>query len=301
MENFRVSAPATSGNLGPGFDELGLAYDLRLEVVAKRAKHFEAQTVGEGAEDLPTDGSNLILASYREMCSALNLSAPPLSIEVRNPIPICGGLGSSATALVCGMALAYRVHGREVDRESIFQRAAAAEGHPDNVAPSVFGGLNRCGGQAWHFTSARMAIHPGIRVLLVTPDAKADTATMREALPCAWSEEDRHANKALTEKLVKGLADGKPEGLACSQRDRMHQPYRFPLQPKSECIFKYLCDHPDVAGSFLSGSGPTVAGWLLDKPDLIAESFRGPIEGLVGPVRIWMVSVDHEGLQVGTG
>ncbi len=292
---YTVSAPATSGNLGPGFDLLGLAYDLRLTIRARRADHFEVITQGEGAESLPTDETNLIAKTYRAACERLQKPVIPLAIMVDNPIPVCGGLGSSATALAGGEALAAVVHGLEPDRDAIFQRCAQAEGHPDNAAPAVYGGLTHCGQADGLFTSRQAPLDPRLRVLLATPSDRADTETMRAALPKSWPQADLDANRELVSRLLAGLANGDSAGLACSREDRIHQPYRLPLLHQTRALFNLWCQDPRLPGCFLSGSGPTVAAWVLDET-LTTADFETAIRALGIEAKLWLVAIDRDGL-----
>lgn len=293
--HYTVSAPATSGNLGPGFDLLGLAYDLRLTLRARRAERFEVITLGEGADSLPSDETNLIAKTYRAACERLHLPAIPLAIEVDNPIPVCGGLGSSATALAAGEALAAVVHGLEPDRDAIFQRCAQAEGHPDNAAPAVYGGLTHCGEADGLFTSRQAPLDSRLRVLLATPSDRADTETMRAALPKTWPQADLDVNRDLVTRLLAGLAAGDPAGLACSREDRIHQPYRLPLLHQTRAIFELWCKDARLPGCFLSGSGPTVAAWVLD-PTLTTADFADAIRALGIEAKMWLVAIDRDGL-----
>ena len=291
-----LSAPATSGNLGPGFDRMGLAYGLRLEIRARPAERFSVEPLGKDAGELPRDERNLILATYINECRRLGWPCPPLALTADNPIPIKGGLGSSATAIAGGLALAWLANGKEVDRQAVFERAATLEGHPDNVAPAIFGGLTLCGKSAnGTFTSRPGTLADGIKVLLVTPDAQADTASMRKALPKSWPEEIERETDQLVQRLIAGLANADAEGLGSSQLDRKHQPYRFALQPEARRVFETLCEEPAAAGVFLSGSGPTVAAWILgegrDLPDF-PQRFKSM--GIDTEVRL--VDIDRAGL-----
>ncbi|CAM2011092.1 homoserine kinase [Acanthopleuribacter pedis] len=296
---FTVSAPATSGNLGPGFDQLGLAYDLRLTIHAEPAERFSVVTEGEGAGSLPTDEHNLIARTYRAACERLDKPVVPLHMRVINPIPVCGGLGSSATALSGGEALAAAVHGLPLDREAVFQRCAQAEGHPDNAAPAVFGGLHLCGQNGDRFTTEKIPMDARLRVLLATPCDRADTETMRRALPESWPQADLDFNRDLVQRLLHALKTGEPAGLACSQQDRIHQPYRLPLLKNTKAVFDLWCADPRLPGVFLSGSGPTVAAWVRDET-LSAAPFAHALGEAGIEAKIQLVAVDQEGLRLGS-
>ena len=292
---YQVSVPATSANLGPGFDRLGLALALRMEVSARVSEAWSISYRGQGQDAMPANADNLIARAYRE--GATQLGEVPLAFELAivNPIPISRGMGSSATAIVAGLALAQCVHTGKVDRETVFQQAARYEGHPDNVAPAVFGGLQVCEALETGFHATPAPISPNIRVLAVSPSAGFSTKEMRGILPTTFDAETLAHNALAQKKLLEGLAIGDPEGLRFSEADLLHQPYRLAAQPTSQVLFQIFQGMTSVAGAYLSGSGPTIGGWLLGDIDPLPE-LTGAMAAkeIIGEVRI--LDVDRDGL-----
>ncbi|MCK4579627.1 MAG: homoserine kinase, partial [Candidatus Marinimicrobia bacterium] len=174
-----VSVPATTANLGPGYDTLGLALDLRLTATAAISDQWRVQLEGEGHTELPRDESNLMIQAYQRLCEHKGWDVSPLDLHVNNPIPLGRGLGSSAAAIVAGLALAQLAHGGSLSREELFQHAHGMEGHGDNVGPATFGGLQRIVGEGEGIKSQPCALHPAVKVLLVIPAQAKSTVRMR--------------------------------------------------------------------------------------------------------------------------
>ncbi len=282
----QIRVPATSANLGPGFDRFGLAHQLYLELVAEPADDWSVAVSGEGAGLLAGDASNLIVKACLRGWSQLGRTTAPFRLQVRNSIPVSRGLGSSATAIVAGLALAHVSSGRMLERELLFQQAAAMEGHPDNVAPAIFGGLCDCATTATGFSWRQAELDPRIRVLAVIPGTSASTEKMRGILPLSYPTEVLQANEAACQRLLVGLATAAPEGLRASEADQLHQPYRFGAMPICAQIYDFLRAHPKLAGAFLSGSGATVAAWVLESDP--SESVRAQLadQGIDATVRL---------------
>ena len=263
-KSYHLSVPATSANLGPGFDTLGLALDLRMDVLAKPAADWSVITRGQGAENLAQDASNMIAKACIHGLKLFRVEGLAFDLAVDNPIPVSRGLGSSATAIVTGLALAQLAATGTLNRDLLFQQAADYEKHPDNVAPAIYGGLCVCSKAAdGSYQREAGEIHPSLRVLLVVPDTKASTAKMRGILPESYSQEVLDANSRDCQTLLKGLAKGEPEALRVSEHDRLHQPYRLNAQPVSKQVFETLAQHSQICGAFLSGSGATIGGWVM--------------------------------------
>lgn len=292
----KVSVPATSANLGPGYDVLGLALGMRLSATAQPAREWKITTRGAGKQRLPTTGDNLMARAYRRVCERRAWPLGPLEIEVDNPIPIGRGLGSSAAAIVTGMALAQLLHMGSLDREALFQEAAAMEGHPDNVAPAVYGGLQRVITQASGVTAREQGLADNVKVLLVIPDAGKSTARMREVVPEEIAPLVQAANDESLKHVLEGLAKGDPEGLRYSQEDRRHQPYRLAVQPESAAIFELVQQNEHVAGVFLSGAGTAIGGWVVEPIDP-TEQVRRAVAARSLSASVRLVSPDRLGVQ----
>ena len=293
---WHLSVPATSANLGPGFDMLGLALDLRLTLKAEVASTYQLELSGYGAEQYPKDASNLVIQAYEYACRTHAWPITNLALKITNPIPVSSGLGSSASAIAIGLALAREVHQQPWDRHQMVREATAIEGHPDNVAPAILGGLIRCDSNGLQTQTHRCQLSPNILVLAATPDEQANTQAMRKILPLPHSPECLRNQNRQVSTLLKGLAEADPEALAISTHDQMHQPYRLALLPKARQLFQLFQSLNAFAGTYLSGSGPTVAGWVLHGKNPSLEVTQQLQQmGLVADVRL--LRPDQDGVR----
>jgi homoserine kinase len=258
--------PATSANLGPGFDCFGLALDLCNEVTVDTEAEPGVSWEGEGADELPTDGTDLVSRAMRHV-GVLAMQArphplPPFRLHGLNRIPLARGLGSSAAAAVAGIALGYAVLDLAEGHhhpETTYRLASEFEGHPDNAAAAVFGGLTVVAGE----DVERLQPHPGLRPVLLIPDrVRLSTSDARAVLPETVSREVAVFNighAALT--LARLLGD--PDHLRLAMRDRIHQDARLALFPEVREVFDRL-----QAGNVpvcVSGSGPSLLAFERDR------------------------------------
>lgn len=255
----RVSVPATSANLGPGFDSLGLALALRDELEAQvRDSGLEVEVNGAGADDVPRDESHLVVRSMRAAFDAMGVTQPGLALRCHNVIPHGRGLGSSSAAIVGGLALARAlVPGGTLllDDDAIFRLASSLEGHPDNVAPALHGGLVISGSEDGAFYAVQSGIDPRISAVVFVPSTPVETQVARGLLPDVVPHADAAANSGRTALLVAALA-GQPELLLTATRDWLHQDYREPAMPDSLALVRTL--RADGQPAIVSGAGPTV-------------------------------------------
>ena len=257
----RVRVPATTSNLGPGFDALGLALRLynTLELEPADAPRIEVE--GEGAATLPRDPAHL---AYRAALAvaALRGGTAPRAFHLRqhNGIPLARGLGSSAAAIVGGAAAANALLGGPLDRQALLDLAAGMEGHPDNVAPAVLGGLVACVAAETGTIRTVRLIPERLRVVIAIPEFAVSTAEARRLLPEAVPYRDAVFNVTRTALLVGALVEGRMDLLGEATRDRLHQPYRARLVPGLEAVFT-AAREAGAHGVALSGSGPTVVAF----------------------------------------
>ncbi len=255
METVRV--PASSANLGPGFDALALALDLHLECRFRRSDRLQIRVAGRDAELIPTDETNLIWRTAADAARKAGAAMPPLEIEIHNDIPVGKGLGSSAAALVAALAIADRVLGLGWARERILDEAARLEGHPDNVAACVLGAVTVSAPEADGTTRAvRLEMPNGFRVAAVVPDYQLPTVKMRAVLPECYSSADAIFNLQRAALLVAALSTGDRRAFPAALEDRIHQPYRSGVVPGLEEILALRA--PGLLGCALSGAGPSV-------------------------------------------
>jgi homoserine kinase len=255
----RVTVPATSANLGPGFDALGLALSLRDELEAEvTASGIEVEVTGEGAADVPRDASHLVVRSMHAAFDAMDARPPGLRLTCRNVIPHSRGLGSSSAAIVAGVALARALvaGGRLLlDDAALLRIAADIEGHPDNVAPALLGGFVICGREAGEWYAVPSAVDPRVRAEVFVPSTPVATEVARGLLPATVPHADAAANSGRAALLVAALA-GRPEHLLAATRDYLHQEQREPAMPDSLALVHRL--RADGIPAVISGAGPTV-------------------------------------------
>jgi len=269
----RLYVPATLANLGSGFDALGVALDLYLEVEAEPSEKDAFLYEGEGQVE-GTD--NLIHEGYRAGMRALGLELFPIRIRAFNPIPLARGMGSSSAALVAGVALADRLSGGGLGREGVFRVAARLEGHPDNVAPAVFGGFVAA------LSDPPLAIPlprpEGLRFVLAIPPYEVPTPLARAALPKEVPLEDAVYNLARSALWPAALFSGRLEALKEACRDRLHQPHRAHLMPGVLEALEGALEAGALA-AFVGGAGPAVAALTQEgeeAPVIAAlEAYRG--------------------------
>jgi homoserine kinase len=251
----RVRVPATMANLGPGFDSLGLAVSLWLEVDAQLAALDVFEYQGQGNV---VGTNNLIHQGFRAAFEHAGLVAPSVRLCAKNPIPLARGLGSSSAALVAGAALAAEFIGADFCKQDVLQVCAKLEGHPDNVAPAVLGGFTASVMQGDLPISISMPVPEDWRVLVAVPGSELKTEHARAALPSSYSRQDLVFNLSRAALWVAGVATGRFDVLREACRDAMHQPYRAALVPGMETAISQALEAGAIA-AFLSGAGPSVS------------------------------------------
>ena len=293
-----VKVPATTANLGPGFDTLGLALSLydELEVTVREEPgvHVTVSGVGEGV--VPTDETNLVARSIAHVFESVKVPMPGLEILARNAIPHSRGLGSSGAAIVAGiMAAKGLLEGIvEFDSVTLLQLATDLEGHPDNVAPALFGGLTI----AWVADDGpkhkKLIAHRGVSAVVFVPEAAMSTALARSLQPASVPHEDAIFNVSRSALLVAALVQS-PELLLAAPEDRLHQRYRASAMREPADLIRMLRGHGLAA--VVSGAGPSVLvlgsdpSQRLTAAELVARNSVSPWQPL-------MLAVDFKGATV---
>jgi homoserine kinase len=267
----RVRVPATSANLGPGFDTLGLALSLHDVVEAAVTRSgLDLAVTGEGAEDVLRAGErHLVVRAMRVAFDDLNVAQPPgLALRCVNRIPHGRGLGSSAAAIVAGLVAARALAGAPVGPQDVLPLASALEGHPDNVAPCLFGGLTI----AWVASGAaglpearaiRLDPRPEVRPVAFIAPGPVSTKVARGLLPAAVPHADAARNAGRAALLVAALT-ARPDALLDGTEDRLHQDYRAPAMPHSHDLVTRL--RAEGVPAVVSGAGPSVLAFLTENP-----------------------------------
>ncbi len=253
--SFTVKVPATSANLGPGFDCLGLALTLFDEVTATLSEQTSVEISGEGAGELATDEKHLVVRAMRETFDQLGEQPAGISLKCVNRIPQARGLGSSSAAIVAGVTLANALAGGRLSREDELRIAARIEGHPDNVAPCLLGGFTI----AWMSQAGAKAVSlapvSSLVATLLVPAEKGITAEARAALPADVPHHDAAFTAGRAALLVHALTQA-PDLLFEATEDRLHQSYRAPGMPATAQLVGRLREAGVAA--MVSGAGPTV-------------------------------------------
>lgn len=261
----RVRVPATSANLGPGFDSLGVALGLHdlvtVEVTDPHHPAVSLEVTGEGADEVPLDSSHLVHRAMARGFEAMDVPVPGVRMHCVNAIPHGRGLGSSSAAIVAGLAAARGLvdGGRErLPDDALFALAAELEGHPDNVAPAVYGGFTiayRCRSAAGGYAAVRLDVHPTLAFVAFVPGAVLETKVARSLLPSHVPHADAAHNAGRAALLVAALT-ARPERLMVATEDRLHQQYRAVAMPESAALVEQL--RADGFAAVVSGAGPTV-------------------------------------------
>ncbi|HEX6359231.1 homoserine kinase [Actinophytocola sp.] len=253
--NLRVKVPASTANLGPGFDALGMAlamYDTVEVSVTDGDTHVEV--TGEGAGQVPTDDSHLVVLALRAAADSLGVSLPGVLLRCHNTIPHARGLGSSAAAIVAGVAAGYGLAGKPLDEHAL-QLAAEFEGHADNAAASLYGGLVLAWTEGSRYRAVRLEPHPDVSPVVLVPDTLSATSVTRGLLPDNIPHTDAAFAAGRCALAVHALT-ARPDLLLPATEDRLHQDYRESAWPQTMRIVRELRENGVPA--MVSGAGPTV-------------------------------------------
>lgn len=304
MRTVRVEVPATTANLGPGFDSLGLALDVwnRFDVaIADDEEGVFVSCEGEGQDELPRGTENLV---YRAMARCYEGEELPRSvrIHIRNRVPLSSGLGSSATAVVAGVLAANALRRRPLGEDRLLELATEIEGHPDNVAPALRGGLvvsalKRHGGVE------AISVRPpeALKVCVAVPDLHLSTRVARAKLPDQIRRDDAVFNLSRAALWVAAVTTGAFEALRTATEDVLHQPYRRELIPGLEEVFAAALDG-GAFGVALSGSGPSVAAFCSEERcEAVGEKMRSAFQKAGLSARIIATQPSPSGARLVTG
>ena len=285
-----IRVPATTANLGPGFDCLGMALDL-WNTIELELDSEGIHITGEGEDTLSEDENNLIFQSAINLFDAALVPVPRFSLTCHNNIPIGRGLGSSAAAVIGGISAANEICGRPFNNEQIARLAVTIEGHPDNVVPALDGGLRIVIRQGEDILSSPVTIPPNIRAVALIPHQPISTKQARAILPTNVSREDAIFNIGRVALLINSLSTGETDLLKSATQDKLHQPQREILFPAMRLIFQ-AAHKAGALGVFLSGSGPTIIALTVERGMTIAYEMADIAEksGVFGDLRIMEIS-----------
>lgn len=283
--------PATSANLGVGFDVLGLALDLHASYSFELADELAIS----GCDERFQGPDNLVWRSYVTTCEEVGVAARPLHIHEDSPIPTSGGLGSSSTCVVAGIAAALALNGRQLDRSFMTSLATRIEGHPDNVAPAVMGGLVSSYVEDDSTRTTRWVVAPNLRFVCMAPPYRVLTADARQALPSMVPMGSVSWQVGRCLAMVSAMALGQPEEIAACCHDRIHEPYRAPLIADFERLRD--CSLMSGAATFLiSGSGAAMLA--ICTSDALAQDVAGAVQQEMPELWVRVLRASEQGVSV---
>lgn len=297
MERLTVRVPATSANLGSGFDCLGMALEMHNVVRASPADRTTVSIRGEGAERLAPNERNLIYRSVGAVFGASGQKPPPLAIECTNTIPVARGLGSSSSAIAAGLLIGNRLAGKPLDCGEVIALGAELEGHADNIVACLLGGVKVCVRDGAVVHTANIPVPADLRVVLYIPDFPMRTEQARAVLPRNVPLTDAVFNVGRACLLVAALANGRLDQLRVATEDALHQGPRSRIFPALPQIISAALD-AGAHGAFLSGAGSAVLALVSHSEAAVASAmeFAGAQSGISG--RTECLSIAREGARI---
>ncbi len=302
--NITIKVPATSANLGPGFDTLGLALDLWNETTITPAKEFAAQVSGEGAGKLALGKNNLLVRAAQRLAERAGWSLPPFHAGCVNRIPLSSGMGSSSAAILTGLLAGNALLGNPLSRDEILNLACEMEGHPDNVAPALLGGLVVSTIEQGKVIARQIPILGGqggrvgapLQITIVLPDFYIPTKQARAALPKKVSMKSAIHNISRAALVVEALRIGDLGLLGDVMTDTLHQPYRLRLIPGAQSVME-AAREAGASAVALSGAGPSVIAFSAGEAG-VGEAMKRAFEAAGLEARIFCLGVSSRGVEV---
>ena len=298
MSSVRVRVPATTGNMGSGYDCAGMALGLHNAIeFTETDSGLDVVVEGEGADAVPLDGGNLCIVSARAVFAAVDRHPTGLRARMHHAIPVSRGLGSSGVAIVAGAVAANELVGRPLGTPELLRICSDLEGHPDNVVPSLLGGLSVSGERSGTIVYQTFSVPSDLKAIVAIPEYTLDTKVARGVLPDSVSMEDAVYNLCSVGLLIGGMVTGNYALLGEGMSDRLHQPYRQHLVPG---LSEVIADARDAGahGAALSGAGPTAIALATEDHEEIGESMIAAFgrHGVSGQFRI--LPIDNDGCRV---
>ena len=292
----KVKVPATTANMGPGFDCIGMALTMYNIVYAEKIDEGLEIIIQDGNPDIPTDETNLI---YRTICyfyENINQPVPGIRIIQQDSIPHTRGLGSSAACIVAGLHIANAMSQSFFSKEELVQMAAQIEGHPDNTTPALLGGMTVGAMNKKNLQYVKINVPDYLNFAVMIPDFTLSTELAREALPQSVSMEDAVFNVSRAALFTASMLNGDLDNLGIATEDCLHQPYRMPLIPHMAEILQ-KAKETGAKGTFLSGAGPTLLAIVKNVVDFRKEMVAY-LEALDEKWQVQMLQADNEGAKV---
>lgn len=291
---FEIKVPATSANMGPGLDTLGVAFKLYNRFIVE-----EIETGLEifGCDENFANSDNLVYASMLKTFKKLGKAPKGVRLTFKTQIPVSGGLGSSATCILAGITAANRLCGDILTRKEVLNFACEIEGHPDNITPALVGGMTVSimnEGAAFY---NKIPISAGVKFCAIIPELQLSTGDSREVLPETILFKDGVYNIGMVSMLIVALVNGDYKGVKLACNDKLHQPYRTGLIKNYSEITNFVKDS-EALGVFLSGAGPTIMVILKKDDNNTEEKLKKFLESLSGNWKTLNLEIDEEGIQI---
>lgn len=289
-----VRVPATSANIGPGFDCLGIAFDLYNRFFVEE---IEEGLIIEGCDAIYANEHNLIYKSMKKCFEKIGYEYKGIRIKIENDIPISRGLGSSATCILGGVMGANEIAGGVLNKDEVLELATEIEGHPDNVAPALLGGMTVAIPENEKVYYSKINIAKGLKFYALIPDFKLSTEKSRGVLPEHIPYKDGVYNVGRVSLLIAALVNGQFDLMKVACKDRLHQKYRGGLINDFNAIIKE-CDKLNSSGIFLSGAGPTIMVAVEEENDIFFEGMKSFMSDLKDHWEVRHLGIDHIGAAV---
>jgi len=291
-----VSVPATSANLGPGFDTLGLAVELRNEIVIKPSKFLSISTHGEGAENPKIKKNTLFLNIFNENYKRLTNRSDNFRFEFTNRIPISRGLGSSSAVIVAALSAAYTAAGVRYNKREILNQALRYEHHPDNITPAVMGGFNVACVEGDRVYSKKRRLPDYLKAVVVVPNKTISTAKSRTVLPKTYRKEETVYSLSRAAYMTALFMSESWDLLRIASKDKLHQARRMKMMPELFEVQKTALKHGAVM-STLSGSGSTFFNLVYEKD---AQKIHNALQQRFPQFRVFTLKLDNHGVITGS-
>lgn len=295
FQPFTVISPASTANLGPGFDSIGMALNRYLQLHFAPCETLQVEARGQGCEALPKDGKNLILEVMQKAFAEHGQQMPPFQLLIENDIPLARGLGSSAAAIVAALAAANHLLGTPWNQAELLYRATCWEDHPDNVGASLYGGvtIGSWDGQAVQMTTAKA---PDLPILVAIPEQPLFTKQARGVLPDSYPRSEAVLASSRANLLTAALLQERWDLLAPAMQDLFHHPYRQHLVPGLKQALTEAQEY-GAYGIALSGAGPTLLAFVQEE-ERLKQYFTDLFAELEVPVSILSLKPEANGVQV---
>ncbi len=294
----KVKVPASTSNLGSGFDTFGLALQLYLTVEMDTIPMgLQIFTSGEGSSEIANDENNLVFKAVEKLFQTMGNKLPGLKIKTNNEIPLQRGLGSSATAIIAGLICASELAGKNLEKDEILSIAADMEGHPDNVAACLYGGLTISCLDNSKILTRKIAVDESLNCVLMIPNDTISTKAAREVLPETVSHRDAVFNLQRSALLTEAFMSKSYEILSIAMKDKLHQQFRKHLIPGYDELEKTGYEN-GALGVCISGSGSSILGFAIHESERLEKAWQEKTRELNINARVVTLGCDNTGASI---